>query len=216
MINENVKGMQVRICLIRHGETDWNVSRRIQGQMDIPLNDNGRAQAQAMSSKAGGYPFDRIYSSDLGRACDTARALADRCGLEVITMQELRERHFGRFQGLTAAEAAMRYPDGYARYKSRDPEFNFDTGESLVQFARRVSDALAALIDRHIGQTLAVVSHAGVLDVVYRKATGRALQAPRDFPIPNCTLNWLIFDEQGWHLQTWGDQLPGATLESAE
>ena len=208
--------MQVRICLIRHGETDWNVSRRIQGQTDIPLNDNGCAQAHAMSSKAGGYRFDRIYSSDLGRAYDTARVLADRCGLEVSAMQELRERHFGCLQGLTAAEAAMRYPQAYAGHKSRDPDCNFESGESLLQFDRRVNGALEALIDRHIGQTLAVVSHAGVLDVVYRKATGRALQAPRDFPIPNCALNWFIFDEQGWHLESWGDQLPGAMLESAE
>lgn len=208
--------MNVRICLIRHGETDWNACRRIQGQMDIPLNDNGRAQAEAMSHQACGYRFHGIYSSDLGRAVDTARMLADRCGLEARTMPALRERHFGRLQGLTAAEAAMRYPQIYASYKARDPDCDFETGESLLQFSQRVSHALEALIGNHAGQTLALVSHAGVLDMVYRKATGRALRAPRDFSIPNCALNWFTFDELGWHLQTWGDQQPGATTESAE
>lgn len=110
----------------------------------------------------------------------------------------------------------MRYPQIYASYKARDPDCDFETGEGLLQFSRRVSHALEALIGNHAGQTLALVSHAGVLDVVYRKATGRALQAPRDFSIPNCALNWFTFDELGWHLQTWGDQMPGATSESAE
>lgn len=208
--------MTTRICLIRHGETDWNVHRRIQGQIDIALNEQGRAQADAMSIVACYHQFNGIYSSDLRRAYDTAGMLAERYGLTVRTMQGLRERHFGLFQGMTAAEAAMRYPEAYAGYKARDPHCNFETGESLVQFARRASDALEALIGHHPGQTLAVVSHAGVLDVVYRKATGRDLQAPRDFSIPNCALNWFIFDEQGWHLEVWGDQMAGARMESAE
>lgn len=211
-----IEKMNTRICLIRHGETDWNVNRRIQGQIDVLLNDRGLDQAEEMSRKASGYQFDAIYSSDLKRACDTARRLADRCGLEIRLVQALRERHFGCLQGLTAAEAAMRHPEAYAGYKSRDPDCNLDDGESLVQFALRAGHALEELACAHRGQTVAVISHAGVLDVVYRKATGRALQAPRDFSIPNCALNWFTFDEQGWHLRAWGEQPSDAMGESAE
>lgn len=208
-----------RLCIIRHGETDWNAEKRIQGQTDIPLNATGRAQALAMASRAAHYPFAAIYSSDLSRACDTAQAIADRIGLEVKTLPQLRERHFGLFQGLTAQEAKTRYPAEYAKYKGRDVVYDFETGESLTALAQRAMDAVDWLVRHHEGQTLVVVSHAGVLDVLYRKATGRPLHTARDFVIPNCALNWFRFDAQGWHLEAWDDHhhhLVTVRLESAE
>ena len=198
-----------RICLIRHGETDWNASRRIQGQIDIPLNDNGRSQAISLNTF---YDFKIVYSSDLLRAHETARILAP--GLEVITMPTLRERHHGIFQGITASEAAQRYPEHYARYKSRDPDHDLETGESLLEFAHRIDGALDELIRRHGGETFAIVTHAGVLDVIYRKASGKPLHAPRDFTIKNCSLNWFKHDTEGWHLESWGER--SAHMESIE
>ena len=100
----NLSIMTTRICFIRHGETDWNVDKRIQGQTDIPLNETGRAQALAMAFNAAHHNFDAIYSSDLMRARDTAKMLAARRGLDIKILPQLRERHFGIFQGLTAAE----------------------------------------------------------------------------------------------------------------
>ena len=195
-----------RICFVRHGETDWNVEKRIQGLTDIPLNEKGRAQAVAMAFNAGHVSFKALYSSDLVRAVDTARALTEREGQTVRLLPQLRERNFGIFQGLTAAEGAARYPEAYKRYVDRDLHYDFETGESLLDFAARVGEAVDQMVCHHPGETLAAVTHGGVLDILFRKATGRPLSAPRDFKIPNCGLNWFRFDGQGWHLESWGDR----------
>ena len=200
------KPVATRICFIRHGETDWNVEKRIQGHTDIPLNETGRAQALAMAFNAAHQRFHAIYSSDLKRTVETAQALAQREDQEVKILPQLRERHYGVFQGITAAEGAERYPQAHAHYMARDLEYDFETGESLSGFADRVADGIDWLLRHHSGQTIAAVSHSGVLDVIYRRATGRPLHTPRDFVIPNCALNWFHFDGQGWHLEAWADR----------
>ena len=207
--------MSATICLIRHGETDWNSARRIQGQIDVPLNETGIRQAEAMAIHAARHRFSALYSSDLARASDTAGRLAARLGLEVRVAPQLRERHFGILQGLTSAEAASRHPRAEACHAGRDPDCDFECGESLKAFAARVEAALGDLAESHPGQTLAVVSHAGVLDVAYRKATGRTLRAKRDFPIPNCALNWFRIDGADWHLESWADCLPQVMVLSS-
>jgi len=200
------KPSATRICIIRHGETDWNVEKRIQGHTDIPLNETGRAQALAMAFNAAHQRFQAIYSSDLLRATETARVLAQREDHQVKLLPQLRERHFGIFQGITADEGAVFHPAAYGRYVARDLDYDFETGESLRRFADRVADGIDWLVRHHGGQTIAAVSHSGVLDVIYRRATGRPLHTPRDFKIPNCGLNWFHFDGQGWHLEAWGDR----------
>ncbi|HSJ80523.1 MAG TPA: histidine phosphatase family protein [Thiobacillus sp.] len=195
-----------RICIIRHGETDWNVEKRIQGHTDVPLNETGRAQALAMAFNAAHQRFAAIYSSDLVRAVETAQALAQREDHEVKLLPQLRERHYGLFQGITAEQGAALHPAAYAHYVARDPDYDFETGESLRRFAERVADGIDWLVRHYSGQTIAAVSHSGVLDVVYRRATGRPLSTPRDFVIPNCALNWFHFDSQGWHLEAWADR----------
>lgn len=198
--------VSTRVCIIRHGETEWNVQKRIQGHTDIPLNETGRAQALAMAFNAAHQRFQAIYSSDLARALETAKALAAREDHEVRPLPQLRERHYGLFQGLTAEEGARLHPQAHAHYLARDLDYDFGSGESLRDFAARVSDGIDWLVRHHAGQTIAAVSHSGVLDVVYRRATGRPLHTPRDFAIPNCALNWFRFDGQGWHLEAWGDR----------
>lgn len=202
--------MPTRICFIRHGETDWNVVKRIQGQTDIPLNETGHAQALAMAFNTFHYEFSAIYSSDLCRAHATAQMMADMCALEVKILPNLSERNYGIFQGITAEEGAQRYPKSYAHYMARDPEYDFEGGESLLRFAQRVEGAIELMIKHHSGQTIAAICHAGVLDIVYRKATGMPLNIPRDFVIPFCALNWFRFDncggdKHGWHLEAWND-----------
>ena len=198
--------VSTRICFIRHGETDWNVEKRIQGHTDISLNEVGRAQALAMAFNAAHQRFHAIYSSDLLRAQETAQVLAQREDHTVKLLPQLRERHYGIFQGITAAQGAERYPQAYAYYLARDLDYDFETGESLRGFAERVSEGIDWLVRHHSGQTIAAVSHSGVLDVIYRRATNRPLSTPRDFKIPNCALNWFHFDGQGWHLEAWGDR----------
>jgi len=198
--------VSTRICFIRHGETDWNKEKRIQGHTDISLNEVGRAQALAMAFNAAHQRFHAIYSSDLLRAQETAQVLAQREDHTVKLLPQLRERHYGVFQGITAAQGAERYPQAYAYYLARDLDYDFETGESLRGFAERVSEGIDWLVRHHSGQTIAAVSHSGVLDVIYRRATNRPLSTPRDFKIPNCALNWFHFDGQGWHLEAWGDR----------
>lgn len=210
--------MTTRICFIRHGETDWNVAKRIQGQTDVPLNETGRSQALAMAFNAAHYDFQAIYSSDLERALDTANMVAERRGLVVNNLPQLRERHFGIFQGLTAEEGLQQDAAAHACYIGRDVNYDFVSGESMLGFAERVKEAVEYLLKHHPKQTIAVVSHAGVLETIYRKATGRPLHTPRDFAIPNCALNWFKFDEQGWHLEAWDDHhhLAKVLMESAD
>lgn len=195
-----------RICIVRHGETDWNVEKRIQGHIDISLNAAGLAQADAAADGLARHRFDAAYSSDLDRAWQTALAIGRRQGMEVRRAPGLRERHYGVLQGLTTAEIAVRYPTAYALYLARDIDHNFKTGESLAAFSARIVSAVEALAGDHPGGSLLLVSHGGVLDICYRQATGRDLATPRDFPIPNAALNWFEVGSDGWRLLAWADR----------
>lgn len=198
--------LTTRLCIVRHGETDWNAAHRMQGQIDIPLNAAGQAQAAATAAGLAGQSFDAVYSSDLLRTWQTAQPIAAACRLEVTAAPGLRERHYGRMQGLTPAEAQRSCPEIHAAYASRNPYHDLEGGESLTAFAERVRATLADLIEAHEGETVLLVAHGGVLDIVYRMATGRDLAGPRDFPIPNAGLNWIKHDAAGWRLVAWGDR----------
>ncbi len=199
--------MATRICLVRHGETAWNAERRLQGHTDIPLNDTGLAQARATAASLAAERFDAAYSSDLTRARQTAEAIARHCGLDLDFDASLRERHYGSFQALTYDEARARFPEHYHRFETRDPEFTFpEGGESLRQFAARIRSTLEAIARRHPDGTVLIVTHGGVLDIVHRIATGKGLEAPRDFTIPNAALNWIGWDGSAWSLIAWARQ----------
>lgn len=195
-----------RLCLVRHGETAWNAEKRLQGHLDVPLNEVGHVQAQATAASLAGQQFAAFYSSDLRRAQQTAAAAGRALGLDATLEPELRERHYGVFQGLTYDEARERFPDEYARFDARDLDFAFPgNGESLGEFATRIHLALTGIANRHAGQQTLIVTHGGVLDIVHRLATGKSLEAPRDFKIPNAALNWIEFDGQSWRLIAWAD-----------
>lgn len=199
--------MQCTICLVRHGETRWNAERRLQGHIDIPLNDTGLTQAASTARSLDGLRFGAIYSSDLLRARQTASAIAGTRGQPLQTEPRLRERHYGAFQGLTYDEARARFPDAYERFTARDTEQPIPgDGESLICFAMRVTEALTEIAQRHAGEPVLVVAHGGVLDIAHRLATGKALHAPRDFTIPNAALNWIAHEAGNWRLIAWGDE----------
>ena len=204
-----------RICLIRHGETQWNTERRLQGQIDIELNRNGLAQAEAAARSLERDRFSALYSSDLARAAQTAAAISRHHALPTRTDDRLRERHFGFFQGLTYDEAERRHPEFYKRFQARDTALAFEeSGESLDVFAARVRSVMDDIAHAHAGATVLVVTHGGVLDVVYRLSTGRPLQAPRDFRIPNAAFNWVEHQDGKWRLITWADERHlGAALD---
>ena len=195
-----------RICIVRHGETAWNAERRIQGQLDLALNAAGLAQAEAVACALADENFATVISSDLLRARQTAVSFALTAGLPVTLHTGLRERHYGVFQGHTYEEARLRYPEDYRVFSSRDADFDFGSGESLMAFAGRVRACMEEIAAAGMGKTILVITHGGVLDIVYRMATGMPLVAPRDFPIPNAALNWVERNARGWHLLGWADE----------
>jgi probable phosphoglycerate mutase len=194
-----------RFCLIRHGETDWNSEKRVQGQIDIDLNAAGEAQARAAQSGLSGHSFAAVYSSDLLRAWHTAQIATAGMGLAVSPAPTLRERHFGVLQGTTSQEASVLRPDAHRHRLTRTPDYDYETGESLLIFAARAMAGLELMAERHAGCNVLVFTHGGVLDVAYRKATGRSLEAPRDFSLANAALNWLEYGGGAWRLISWGD-----------
>jgi probable phosphoglycerate mutase len=194
-----------RIVAIRHGETAWNVETRIQGQLDVGLNDRGRWQAQRLSQALAEERLDAIFASDLQRARDTARAIAEATGLPLRSDEALRERGFGEFEGLTYAEIDERFPESARRWRQRDADFAPPGGESLVVFQARAVAALTAIARRHRGRHVAIVTHGGVLDVLYRAASRIPLQAPRTWQLGNASLNRVLHGEQGFVLVGWAD-----------
>lgn len=194
-----------RFCLIRHGETHWNSEKRIQGQIDIGLNAAGEAQARAARLGLEAHSFAAIYSSDLLRAWHTAQIATAGLGLAVSPAPTLRERHFGVLQGTTTREASSQFPEAHHHHLARTPGYACETGESLTDFAARVMTALELLASFHAGHNVLIFTHGGILDIAYRAATGMALQAPRNFSLPNAAFNWLEHADNGWRLISWAD-----------
>ncbi|MGD9951854.1 MAG: histidine phosphatase family protein [Burkholderiales bacterium] len=194
-----------RLCIVRHGETAWNAEGRVQGQTDVPLSATGRAQALAVRAALEGRRFAALYASDLARVRQTAAPTAAAHGLEVRVEPRLRERHYGKFETLTYAEARERLPADYARFKSKDPDYDFDTGESLRAFYARAVECVGAIAARHAGEAVLVFTHGGVLEMVRRHALASGLSTPRDFEIPNAALNWIEAGPAGWRVLAWAE-----------
>lgn len=198
-------GGAVDLILVRHGETDWNHARRIQGQLDVPLNAVGRRQAEAAAARLRDLRIDAVYTSDLARASATAAPIAAVCGLSATLEPRLRERHFGALQGQWYDRLARESPQRHARLLSRDLSWDLDGGESIPVLQARVESVLSAIADAHPGGRVVVVAHGGVLDCAWRLATGQALDAPRTVGLFNASLNTLTRDAHGWRVADWGD-----------
>ena len=194
-----------RIIAIRHGETTWNVDARIQGHLDVPLNDTGRRQAALLAQALAEEPIAAIYASDLNRAWETAQYLARALEVDVTSEKGLRERCFGDFEGKTFAEIELLLPEQAIRWRKRDPEFAPSGGESLLNLRGRVIEAAERLAADHPGELIALVGHGGVMDVLYREATRLELQAPRTWALGNAAINRLLWSPQGFSLVGWAD-----------
>lgn len=215
------------LLLIRHGETDHNREGRFQGQMDVPLNATGRAQAERLAQRLQGEPLDVLVSSDLSRARATAEPLLLRrsgrgaCGaggadresrpstsdrrLELATDAAWREQAFGVLEGLVVGEARVSHPEAFAAWWAHTPDLAPPGGESPAAFHARVVVALHALVQAHPGARVAVFTHGGVLDMVWRTVQGRPLSGPRDCAIPNTGINRLRWVNGRLELLQWAD-----------
>jgi probable phosphoglycerate mutase len=177
------------LLMIRHGETEWNAQSRIQGHIDVDLSERGRRQAQALARYLSGTPLAAVVTSDLARAHRTAQPLADARGIAAVRDARLRERAFGLFEGSTYAEAQASWPHEYAIWQRREPGHAVPGGESFLAMRERVLDCLGELARRHAGETVAVVTHGGVLDIVYRTAHAIPWETPRSHLLPNACVN---------------------------
>lgn len=204
-----------RIIAIRHGETAWNAESRLQGQLDIPLNPLGRAQAAQLALALKDEGIEAVIASDLGRAADTARAFAEPLGLPLQLDAALRERGFGAMEGRTFEEIDRELPELSLRWRRRDPDFGPPGGERLQDFYDRSVGIAERLARAHAGCTIALVTHGGVLDCLYRAAARIELQASRTWVLGNAAINRLLHSPEGFVLVGWNDHqhLLGVTAD---
>jgi len=195
-----------RIIAVRHGETDWNATARIQGQQDVCLNERGHWQARQVARALAGEPLAAIYTSDLQRAWATAEPLARAARLSPLPDAGLRERHFGDFEGRTFRQIEQELPDDARAWRSRVPEWRPPQGgESLLQLRERVSQTVHRIARRHAGEAIVMVAHGGVLDALYRVATGQVVNSPRTWELPNGAINRLLWTPGGIAVIGWCD-----------
>lgn len=195
------------VLAIRHGETAWNADTRIQGHIDIPLNDRGLAQARLLAEALAGEDISAVYASDLQRAQQTAAAIASTRKLPLNLDPRLRERAFGIFEGLTWAEIETQHAEDSARWRRREPDFAAPGGESLQDFYARAVAAVERIALAHPGQTIAIVAHGGVMDCLYRAASRQPLQAVRTWKLGNAAVNRLLWSGEGPTLVGWNDDM---------
>jgi probable phosphoglycerate mutase len=197
------------ILLIRHGETAWNRMRRMQGHIDIGLNDEGQRQARSLARALQSERPAAIYASDLQRARNTAQAVADIHQLPVHIDSALRERCYGAFEGLMYDEISLQHPEAFALWQSRDPQARFPAGEreaeTLEEFHQRSVDVVSRIAQQHPDQRIVIVTHGGVLDCLYRAAHDLSITSPRDFAILNAAINRLQWDGHQFRVQQWAD-----------
>jgi broad specificity phosphatase PhoE len=163
------------LLLVRHGETDWNASGRLQGHTDRPLNDYGRRQARELADRLAADRIDAVYASDLTRARETAEILGTRLGLPVVIDADLREKNWGNWEGLTSDERIH-------------VEF---AGESTEDHRERVLRAVQRIVEAHPDERVIVVTHGGSLRRIQAAVSGVALPV-----IDNCSV-WSLAHEDG-------------------
>lgn len=193
------------LIAIRHGETDSNREHRFQGQLDVPLNATGRLQAERLAERLADEPVDAAWVSDLQRAQQTAAPWAARRGAVMQPDARWREQSFGRIEGMQVKALHRDHPELWARWAEHDADFALPEGESARQFHARILGALQALGQAHPRERVLLVTHGGVLDMLWRTATGASLHGPRACAIPNAGINRLRWDGERLEVLTWAD-----------
>jgi 2,3-bisphosphoglycerate-dependent phosphoglycerate mutase len=191
------------LIVVRHGETDWNRQHRFQGQIDVPLNDVGRAQAERLAQRLIDERFDVVVASDLQRARTTAELAA--AGHAIVSEPLWREQSFGVLEGLDAPTIIERHPQLWAHWLRHDADYALPGGESVRMFHQRVQQALQRLLLQYEGARIAVFTHGGVLDMLWRAAHQAPLHGPRTCDIPNTGINRLRWRDETLQIVQWAD-----------
>lgn len=193
------------LVLIRHGETDMNRELRFQGHVNAPLNAIGLEQARRLAARMAGEQADALYASDLLRARQTAEPIADGLSLPALPESGLREQHFGRVDGMRVDDIKRDLPEAWAGWLRFEEDFAMPEGESTRAFHGRVMEAVYRVCAAHPQQTVVIVTHGGVLDMIYRTARSLGLNGPRQSEIPNAGFNRIKVREAGIDILAWAD-----------
>jgi 2,3-bisphosphoglycerate-dependent phosphoglycerate mutase len=197
--------MNAVLYAVRHGETEWNSVEKQQGHLDSPLTENGIRQAQFLADGLAKKNIDILFSSDLGRAMQTAEIIGERLSLRIHTDMRLRERHFGIMQSLTRKEFEERFPAEARKLHSNDPDYVLPGGESARQLFNRCIECAEELAGNHAGKNILIVGHGGVLKSFFHKATNLSLAEPRRYSLFNASINSFSISNGQWRLDTWGE-----------
>ncbi len=181
------------LYLVRHGETDWNRLKKIQGQTDVPLNETGKEQARKLAMRFSGIPVDFIYSSDLSRAYETGAEVGRTLGIPVHACDQLRERSFGRLEGYTAEEIERRF-NGFPQEREQMIAYGMETKEETE---RRIYSRLKQLMEKHFREKILVVSHGGSIRSFVENIAGERLN---QWKLDNTGINHIIYQRPGWQV----------------
>jgi len=187
----------MRLILIRHGETEWNTQHRAQGRTDIPLNERGRAQAQALGNHFAGETIDLVLSSPLSRAYETAKAVADAAGAPIKTAEDLTEIQFGVWEGLSFDDIRKNYPELMKQWRECPYSCDIPNAESPEEVMLRVVPYLKKVVEENPGKTIAVVSHTLPLKVALASFMGLPFDNIHVFRLDNTGYSELEFREDG-------------------
>ena len=201
----------IELILIRHGETDWNRELRFQGQVDVPLNAVGHEQARRVGARLAAESVNLLVCSDLIRTRQTAMPISAQnqqlMATEAVLSAAWREQNFGIVDGLRVDDIKTRHPQAWTQWLRFHADYAFEGGESTQQFHGRVMAAVRDLSLQYAQQTVAVVTHGGVLDMIYRTARALPLSGPRQSEIPNAGLNRVRIEGDAIEILTWADTL---------
>ena len=190
--------MSTTILLIRHGETAWNREKIFRGVHDIPLNENGRAQARHLAQALAARLIHAAYSSPLSRALETAQIVLEPHGIDAVVHQELTDFNYGRWTGLQEAEVAQRWPEEHGRWLAAPQTVRPTDGDTLQEVYERALGALEGLAQQHEGQTVALFAHRVVNKLL---VLGMLTLGVERFPFvrqDNCCLNEFVCTEAGY------------------
>lgn len=191
------------LILVRHGETDWNRELRFQGHVDVALNAIGHEQARRLAVYLAGEPAQHLYASDLLRAQQTAQPVARQLRLSCVSEPLLREQSFGSVDGLRVAEIKERHPQAWQQWLRFEEDCCMPGGETTREFHGRVMDAVRRIAANHRGVTVLVITHGGVLDMIYRTARSLPLSGPRQSHIPNAGISRVVVRDTGIDIVAW-------------
>ena len=193
-----------KVIMVRHGETIWNTEKRIQGYSNTPLTEYGIRQAEKTGKRLSKENLNEIYSSDLGRAVQTAEIINKHLALNITLVKGLRERKYGVLEELSFSELNSKYPKIKEKLYSHDPEYQIPDGESLNEFAERTFNCINNIAENTCSETILLVVHGGVLECFFYMVIGLPLNCRKKFSLFNTSINTFSLYNEKWNLDSWG------------